>query len=59
MDSTLIQLINHIFDLESEKKILTDFLLRNEAVLRAANAEVPGLDEPGPSQGQPRPQPTS
>ncbi len=47
MDATLVQLLDHIYDLEQEKAVFVKFLLQNEAVLRAANAVVPGLpDQP-------------
>lgn len=49
MDATLAQILNHIYDLETEKAQLIDFIKKNEGVLRQANAEMPVLDQPAPA----------
>ncbi len=43
MDSTLVQLLNHIYDLEQEKAVLLDFFETNRTLLEANNTTVPGV----------------
>lgn len=44
MDSTLAQLLNHIYDVEAENKLLKEFIQANEGVLKRANVAVPGME---------------